>query len=90
MKKPSDESHKTLMLSVCGNGDVLKPLIILERTFPLLDEIEAEYLPSDVLLSKTKKGSMELELFTDWIKHSIIPHMTNYIHGHICMSLTGF
>ena len=25
-RKASDESHKTLMLGICGNGDVLKPL----------------------------------------------------------------
>ena len=63
-----------MILYICDNGDVLKPLIILKKTFPLLDEIEAEYLSSEVLLSKTKKESMELELFTDWSKHSIIPH----------------
>ena len=54
-----------MILYICDNGDVLKPLIILKKTFPLLDEIEAEYLSSEVLLSKTKKESMELELFTD-------------------------
>ena len=32
--KGNDESHKTLMLGICGNGDILKPLIILEESFP--------------------------------------------------------
>ena len=32
-RKTNDESHKTLMLGVCGNGDFLKPLIILENHF---------------------------------------------------------
>ena len=30
-RKSSDESHKTLMLGICGNGDVLKTLIVLEK-----------------------------------------------------------
>ena len=34
VKKSSDESHKTLILSICDNGDDLKPLIILKKTFP--------------------------------------------------------
>ena len=36
IRKSNDEFHKTLMLGVCGNGDLLPPLIILEKTFPLL------------------------------------------------------
>ena len=75
VRKPSDESHKTLMFGVCGKEDVLKPLIILEKTIPLLDKNDAETLPSNVLFSKTKKGSMELKLLKpDWIKHSVLPH----------------
>ena len=74
MRKPSDETHKTLMLGVCGNGDVLKPLVILEKSFPLLGENEAAYIPDNILLSKTENGSMELPLFTDWIKNAVIPH----------------
>ena len=74
LRKPSDESHKTLMLGVCGNGDVLKPLIILEKSFPLISEGEGEHLPDEVLLSKTEKGSMEQELFVEWLGKSVIPH----------------
>ena len=73
-RKPSDESHKTLMLGICGNGDVLKPLIILEKSFPLIAEGEAEHIPDDILLSKTDKGSMEKELFVNWIEAAVIPH----------------
>ena len=61
------------MLGVCGNGDVLKSLIVLEKSFPLLGEDEACNIP-DVLLSKTDNGSMEKELFTEWIKHAVVPH----------------
>ena len=74
LRKPSDESHKTLMLGVCGNGEVLKPLIILEKSFPLLAEGEGEFLPDEVLLSKTENGSMEQDLFVEWLKMSVIPH----------------
>ena len=55
------------MLGVCGNGDYLKPLFILEDSFPQIAEGEAELLPENVLLSKTNKGSMERELFYEWI-----------------------
>lgn len=74
VRKPSDESHKTLMLAVCGNGDVLKPLIILEKSFPMLQEEEAEFLPEQTLFSKTENGSMEKELFVEWLKYSVVPH----------------
>ena len=74
VRKPSDESHKTLMLAVCGNGDVLKPLIILEKSFPMLHDEEAEFLPEETLFSKTENGSMEKELFVEWLKHSVVPH----------------
>ena len=77
VRKPSDESHKTLMLAVCGNGDVLKPLIILQKSFPMLDEEEADSLPSNALFSKTENGSMEKVLFVDWLKHSVVPHKLN-------------
>ena len=73
-RKLSDESHKTLMLGICGNGDVLKSLIVLEKSFPLLGEGEAELLPENILLSKTKKGSMEKELFVEWLESSLILH----------------
>ena len=74
VRKPSDESHKTLMLGVCRNGEVLKPLIILQKSFPMLDEDEADLLPPEMLFSKTENGSMEKGLFVDWLKHSVIPH----------------
>ena len=51
IRKPHNESHKTLMLGVCGNGDVLKSLIVLEKSFPLLGEDEACNIPN-ILLSK--------------------------------------
>ena len=59
VRKPSGENHKTLMLGVCGNGDVLKPLIILQKSFPMLDEEEADLLPPETLFSKTENRSME-------------------------------
>ena len=73
VRKPSDESHKTL-LAVCGNGDVLKSLIILEKSFPMLDNEEAEFLPEETLFSKTENSLMEKELFVEWLKHSVVPH----------------
>ena len=74
VSKPSDESHKTLMLGVCGNGDVLKSLIILQESFPLIGENEVDDIPDDLLLSKTKKGSMEKILFTQWLEKSVLCH----------------
>ena len=62
------------MLGVCGNGDFLKPLIILENPFPLDGEVEVDHIPENILLSKTEKGSMEQNLFYEWIKRAVIPH----------------
>ena len=62
------------MLGICGNGDVIKSLIILEKSFLLLGEDETDNIPKNILLSKTENGSMEKLLFTDWIKQSVIPH----------------
>ena len=73
-RKSNDESHKTLMLGICGNGVVLKLLVILENSFPLLAEGEGEHIPDDILLSKTDKGSMEKELFVEWIENAVITH----------------
>ena len=56
VRKPSDESHKTLMSGVCGNGEVLKPLIILQKSFPMLDEDEADLLPPETPLAKRRIG----------------------------------
>ena len=77
IRRPNDESHKTLMLGVSGNGDVLKSLI-LEKLFPLLAEDEVQNIPEYVLLSKTENGSMEKELFTEWLNHSVIPHKQKF------------
>ena len=38
LRKANDESHKILMLDICGNGEVIKLLIILEKSFPLVGE----------------------------------------------------
>ena len=67
-RKSNNELHKSLMLGICGNGDLLKSLIILEKSFPLLGEGEGELLPDDILLSKTPKGSMDKELFVEWLR----------------------
>lgn len=74
LRKVSDNSHKTLMLGVCGNGDVLSPLIILEKSFPLIGEGESDHIPDGILLAKTDKGSMEQKLFTQWIEKAVGPH----------------
>ena len=50
---------RQLMLGVCGNGEVLKPLVILEKSFPLIGEDESQHLPDNILLSKTENGSMD-------------------------------
>ena len=70
----TDQSHKTLMLTVCGNGEVLSSLLILEKSFPLLTEEEAEQLPDDLLISRTTNGSMESHLFVEWLNKCVIPH----------------
>ena len=41
---------------------------------PLIGEGEAEHLPDNLLLSKTRKGSMEKELFVEWLESAVIPH----------------
>ena len=74
LRKIGDESHKTLMLGICGNGDVIKSLIILEKSFPLIGEGESKHIPDNILISKTEKGSMEKELFHEWLKESVIAH----------------
>ena len=73
LRKSNDESHKTLMLGVCGN-DVLKPLIILEKSFPLIGEGEASNIPQNMMLTKTEKGSVEQELFCEWLQQAVITH----------------
>ena len=69
-RKQNDESHKTLMLGVCGNGDTLKPLVILENSFPLLGEGEADHLPNNILLSKTERGWTRNCFLNGWRKPS--------------------
>ena len=81
----NDESHKALMLGICGNGDVIKSYLILEKSFPLLGEDETDNIPKNILLSKTENGSMEKPLYTDWIKQSVIPH--KQVHNPEGMSL---
>ena len=46
LRQANDEIHKTLMLGICGNDEVIKPLI-LQKSFPL-----------EILLCKINKGSM--------------------------------
>ena len=72
--KANDETHKTLMLGVCGNGDVLKPLIILQQSFPLLGFGESEHLPENILLSKTNKCSMEMHFLAEWLDAAVVHH----------------
>ena len=62
------------MLAVCGNNHVLKPLIILENSFPLIGEGEASLLPEEILISKTPKGSMEKDLFYGWLQKAVVEH----------------
>jgi hypothetical protein len=38
----------------------------------VLHEEEAEFLPEETLFSKTENGSMERELFVEWLKHSVV------------------
>ncbi len=74
MRKLNDESHKTLMLGICANGETLTPLIILEKSFPLIAGGEAEMIPDDLLLTKSDKGSMDKPLFTEWLEKAVVPH----------------
>ena len=59
------------MLGVAGNGDVLKPLIILEKNSPLVGEGESEHIPEEILLSKTAKGSIDQDLFVQWSETAV-------------------
>ena len=54
------------MLGICGNGEVIKPLITLEKSFPLVAKGESNHIPEEILLCKTNKGSMEKEVFCQW------------------------
>ena len=56
LRKTNDESHKTLMLGICGNGDVIKPLIILEKSFPLIGGVSQTIFLSKFYFLKPKKG----------------------------------
>ena len=62
------------MLGICGNGEVIKPLIILEKSFPLVREGGSDHIPQEILLCKTEKGSMEKGIFCQWLENSVIPH----------------
>ena len=73
-KKLHNQSHKTLMLTICGNGTTLKHLIILEKSFPLVGHEEGDSIPEKILLSKTFKGSMEQSLFVVWLEKCVLPH----------------
>ena len=42
------------MLGICGNGEVIKSLIILEKSFPLVGKGESNHSPQEILLWKTK------------------------------------
>ena len=44
LRKACDESHKILMLGICGSGEVMKTLIILEKSFPLVGEGESDHI----------------------------------------------
>ena len=83
--KPNDESHKSLMLCLCGNGDVLKPLLILEESFPLVGEGEADLLPENMLLSKTANGSMEKPLYVEWLQKCVLEHKSNVNPDHMSL-----
>ena len=50
LRKVNDESHKTLMLGICGNGEVIKPLMIIEKSFPLVGEGESDHVWQEILL----------------------------------------
>ena len=62
------------MLGICGNGEVIKSLIILEKSFPLVRKGESNHFPQEILLWKTDKGSMEKDVFCLWLENSVIPH----------------
>ena len=73
-RKANDESHKTLMLGICGNGEVIKPLIILEKSLPFVGEGESNHIPQKTLLCKSNKGSVEKDVFCQWLENSVTPH----------------
>ena len=62
------------MLGICGNGEVITPLITSEKPSPLIGEGESDHIPQEILLCKTDKGSMEKDVFCQWLENSVIPH----------------
>ena len=62
-RKANDESHNTLMLGICGNGEVIKPLIILEKSLPFVRDGESNHILQKTLLCKSNKGSVEKRCF---------------------------
>ena len=63
-----------LSCSPCVVMEVLKSLIILENSFPLVGEGEGENIPDDIFLSKTLNGLMEKQLYADWLTQCVVPH----------------
>ena len=68
LRKANDESRKTLMLGICKNGEVIKPLTILEKSFPLVGEGESDHILQEILLCKTDKGLWKKMLFASDLK----------------------
>ena len=51
----------------------MKPLIILDKSFPLLRCGEAELIQGDIFQTKPEKGALEIHVFT-WIRDTVMPH----------------
>ena len=68
LRKANDESRKTLMLGICKNGEVIKPLTILQKSFPLVGEGESDHILQEILLCKTDKGLWKKMLFASDLK----------------------
>ena len=62
------------MLSICGNGEVIKPLIIFEKSFPLVGDGKSVHIPQWILHCKTNKGPIEKDVFSQWFESSVISH----------------
>ena len=58
---------------ICGNSEVIKPLIILEISFSL-GKGDSNHILQEVLLFKTNKRSTGKSVFCQWFENSVITH----------------
>ena len=73
------------MLGICGNGQIMKSLIILEKSLPLVGEGESNHILQETLLCKTNKRFAERDVFCQWFENSVTPHKQLGNPNHISL-----